>query len=96
MRRLPCEVDAATQVMIPQPAKIPTGNQPGTLAHPGPSEGAPPTSPSIIGGCSDAEYGRIEYGELPASNDMPVPQCLSECDNAAVRFQYTCQVSRSI
>jgi hypothetical protein len=38
MRRLSRAVNAATQVMIPQPAKIPTGNQPGTPTHSGPSE----------------------------------------------------------
>jgi hypothetical protein len=38
MGRLSCAVNAATQVMIPQPAKIPTWNQPGTPTHSGPSE----------------------------------------------------------
>jgi hypothetical protein len=60
------------------------------LVHP---RRAPPTSPSIIGGCSDPEYGGIEYGGLPVSTDMPVPQCLSEYDNAAVRSQYRWQVA---
>jgi hypothetical protein len=38
MRRLSRAVNAASQVMTPQPAKIRTGNQPATPTHSGPSE----------------------------------------------------------